>query len=533
MNPFPFNATFNATFNAMFNVTKSVPSSSSPPRTRDPCHLLKTVVQDNHIVTIATDSSAPVAPRHWDSLPQQSRHHADSAPHEHNDGAIVHDAHHSPSLSTFLCSSDYSTPVFNPFLSGLEESELGSTLQNDNNNTNGSLGTSQSPTAPLAHFPTPSDNPALMVNSDGFQDVNAHSFERAEYAQHLWPTSSYDTFPSESNTLGVAMETHTGDANGMDEQGALRTDILFKNLLTIGDNIVDTGREDAVAVLDAYRLTPLVEHAILVVDNNTVVGSPCNFTDITTTHAQEDLQRRSAGWEYQANDNANTHGLERADIAQRPWPTSSYDTLLFELNVPNVPMETHGRDNGRQVKQDTGRVDAATIVEGYGILLLIERTPSMHALTITPDTHAQENYALESVRGTQQEQEDMIVAGAEHATIAQHAPPALHLDTALNDVLTSIPLSFIDDSVYTIDSTCIDRTNGPPSLIDMRPTAFIFLSHLDLVNIPATPPLSRSPSPEYTPSSPVYVPSSPVLSLPPSPPSSVCACTREVNGHAL
>ncbi|KAL6309972.1 hypothetical protein BKA93DRAFT_821058 [Sparassis latifolia] len=156
-----------------------------------------------------------------------------------------------------------------------------------------------------------------------------------------------------------------------------------------------------------------------------------------------------------------------------------------------------------------------------------------HVLTVAPDMHAQENDALHSARGTQQDQEDAIVAGAEHTMIAQRALLALHLDTALNDVLTSIPLSFIDDSVYSIENTRVDHADGPPSLIDMRPTGFIFLSHLNLADISATPPLSRSPSPEYTPSSPVYIPSSPVLSSPPSPPSSACACTHEADCHAM
>ncbi|GBE84324.1 hypothetical protein SCP_0603020 [Sparassis crispa] len=313
------------------------------------------------------------------------------------------------------------------------QSELGSTLQNDNNNTNGSLGTSRASTGILAHCATLFNNPALMVNSNGFQDMNAHGFECADYAQRPGPVYSYNAFPSEPNALGVATE------------------------------------------------------------------------------------------------NANAHGFECADMVQHPWPASLYDTLLCESNVPTNAMETHGH------------VNAAAIVEGYEILPLIERAAlenistltdfvDAYALTIAPDTHAQENYALESVRGTQQEQEDAIVAGAEHATIAQHAPPVLHLETVLNDVLTGTPFHFIDDSVY---NTCVDRANAPSSLIDTRPTAFIFLSHLDLADIPATPPLSRSPSPEYTPSSPVYIPSSPVLSSPLSPPSSACTCTREADCHAV
>ncbi|KAL6298026.1 hypothetical protein BKA93DRAFT_831062 [Sparassis latifolia] len=193
-----------------------------------------------------------------------------------------------------------------------------------------------------------------MVNSNGFQDTNAHGFECTDYAQCPGPVYSYNAFPSEPNALGVATE------------------------------------------------------------------------------------------------NVNAHGFECADMVQHPWPASLYDTLLCESNVPTNAMETHGRDNGGQ------------------------------------------------------EQEDAIVAGAEHATIAQHAPPVLHLET-----------------------------NTPSSLIDTHPMAFIFLSHLDLADIPATPPLSRSPSPEYMPSSPVYIPSSPVLSSPLSPPSSACTCTREADCHAV
>ncbi|GBE87388.1 hypothetical protein SCP_1100630 [Sparassis crispa] len=79
----------------------------------------------------------------------------------------------------------------------------------------------------------------------------------------------------------------------------------------------------------------------------------------------------------------------------------------------------------------------------------------------------------------------------------------------------------------------VDRADGPPSFIDTRPTAFIFLSHFDPADIPATPPLSCSPSPEYMPSSPVYVPSSPILSSSSSPPLSACACMHEADCHAM
>ncbi|KAL6309970.1 hypothetical protein BKA93DRAFT_821056 [Sparassis latifolia] len=365
-NLFPFDTTF--------NVTKLEPSSSSvrifeaiinsrapnaartdifhslqAPRTCDPRRLLKTVVQDDRIITMATDSSVPVAPRRWDSLPSKLCHHADSAPRERNNGASAHDAHRSPSMPMFLCSSEYSLSVPNASQFYLGEFELSGTLLND---ANGTLGMSRTSTGILAHSSTPLDNSALTMNPDGLQDANGDNAERAEYAQRPGPVYSHNVFLSEPDALGVAMETPTGDTSGQGKQ-------------------VDTGRVDTTVVLDSYGIAPHVEHTILADNDNTVVGGPCDFTDITTTHAQEDLQRRSTAREYQAMENVNAHGFERAEIAQSPWPASSYDTLPCESNVPTDAMETHGRDNNRQDKQDTGRVDAATIVEGYRIPPLV------------------------------------------------------------------------------------------------------------------------------------------------------------------
>ncbi|GBE88842.1 hypothetical protein SCP_1402500 [Sparassis crispa] len=219
--------------------------------------------------------------------------------------------------------------------------------------------------------------------------------------------------------------------------------------------------------------------------------------------------------------------------------------LLCKSNVPNIPMKTHSRENDRQDKEDTGHVDAAAIVEAYGIPPLIERVApenennapqelcdtwqEIGTMNVNAESAMDVEYAILTLQlEMTMNSTDVLICNAE--PLADKKMESGDLTTGFKQLLYSTPLHFIDNLVYNMH---IDRANGPSSLIDMCPTAFIFLSHLDLADIPVTLPLSYSPSPEYMPSSPVYIPSSPVLSLPPSPSSSVCTCTCEADCHAV
>ncbi|GBE83746.1 hypothetical protein SCP_0508020 [Sparassis crispa] len=202
---------------------------------------------------------------------------------------------------------------------------------------------------------------------------------------------------------------------------------------------------------------------------------------------------------------ANSDNTECTEYAQCPGPVYSHNVFPSEPDALGVAMETETPAD-RASKEDLQRRSAA-----------------------------REYQAMDNANAH----------GFERTDIAQHPWPVFSYDTLPCE--SNVPTdamenhgrdnggqdNFIDNSVYSIENMHVDRADGPPSLIDTCPTAFVFLSHLDLVDILATPPLSRSPSPKYTPSSPVYIPSSPVLSSPPSPPSSVCACTREADCHAV